>query len=235
MKKSFLRFSVLAVLIVGAFGWGAATIKYRIFPFFLIRGAIYSSASSELPDARAVRVEIHRTFTRDADVAFVGDSIVASGPWADMFPHARVVNRGIPGDTGERILARLDTVRATSPQTVVTLFGINDAHQDLSVDEIVQTYSQVLGVLEASASDIIVVSTPMCGADCVVNGKVRELNVALNDMAVRREYVFVDVNATLAPNGVLEAEYTWDGIHLTAGGYSVIMESLRPFLDYHSE
>src|SRR6476620_4284261 len=62
-------------------------------------------------------------------LVFLGDSITQG--WGDdfrgKFPHLKVANRGISGDTSRGLLARLDDdVLALDPSCIVLLIGTND-------------------------------------------------------------------------------------------------------------
>src|SRR5271168_161103 len=49
-----------------------------------------------------------------AEIAFVGDSLVADGPWAEFF--SEIHNRGIGGDRVSGVLGRLDEITEGQPR-----------------------------------------------------------------------------------------------------------------------
>src|SRR3954451_1058356 len=56
------------------------------------------------------RLDFFRQTVGDADVVMLGDSITEGIDWHELFPHVRILNRGIGGDTSAGVLNRLDEV-----------------------------------------------------------------------------------------------------------------------------
>lgn len=58
------------------------------------------------------------------------------------------------------------------------------------------------------------------------------VNAAMEKLAVKYGYKFIDVNQGLTDeNGDLQASYTVEGVHMYAGAYHVVFENLKPYLD----
>ncbi|MEM7556756.1 MAG: G-D-S-L family lipolytic protein, partial [Cyanobacteria bacterium P01_A01_bin.84] len=50
------------------------------------------------------------------DIIFLGDSITDEGEWNELFNNNDIKNRGISGDTIERILYRLEKIISAKPK-----------------------------------------------------------------------------------------------------------------------
>lgn len=227
-----LVFTVIAAVV--AFAWGAASVRFDMFPFPQLRALKQRAAPnlSYTPHYHDQRAFFERFGAGRYDVVFAGDSLVAEGRWPELFSNLRIANRGIGGDRSDGLLDRVDNVLATSAPRVFLAVDINDFLVGQSVDQAFRNYEQVLTRLVAEQRQVFVHSTIFAGSKRAdLNPHIAELNQRLQALAERMEGVeFIDLNARLAPNGVLDARYTLDGIHLNVDGYSVWREQLAPRL-----
>jgi hypothetical protein len=51
------------------------------------------------------------------------------------------------------------------------------------------------------------------------NPRIKRLNTLLQSIAADKAIPFLDLNATLAPDGALLPDITPDGLHVAGGGY----------------
>lgn len=169
---------------------------------------------------------------RPADVVMVGDSITAGGRWSSRFPDVTIVNRGISGDTGLKILARMDGILATKPKTALVMFGINDIYNGVPVERILQRYDQIISILEAQRIKVVIQSTLACsGHICGEKlNQVYALNSGLLKIAKQRRLKYVDINKGLSDRTGLRRDYSRDGIHLNGEGYATWYTMLRPYI-----
>jgi lysophospholipase L1-like esterase len=169
---------------------------------------------------------------RPADVVMVGDSITAGGRWSSRFPDVRIVNRGISGDTGLKILARMEDILATKPKTALVMFGINDIYNGVPVDRILQRYDKIISSLEAQKITVVVQSTLACsGHVCGEKlNQVHALNSGLLKIAKQRRLKYVDINKGLSDGNGLRRDFSRDGIHLNGEGYATWYAMLRPYI-----
>ncbi|MBT2761996.1 GDSL-type esterase/lipase family protein [Paenibacillus sp. ISL-20] len=64
-----------------------------------------------------------------------------------------------------------------------------------------------------------------------INEAIRKANQAVEQLAVKHGYTFIDLNEGLTDSeGNLKKEYTIDGIHMFANGYAVILNNLLKYL-----
>ena len=64
-----------------------------------------------------------------AAIVMLGNSITAGTNWNALLPTFDVANRGVPGDTAEGVLKRLDSIIAMQPQCVAVMRERGDSHR----------------------------------------------------------------------------------------------------------
>jgi lysophospholipase L1-like esterase len=141
-----------------------------------------------------------------------------------------VANQGITGDTTVGLLDRLNLVKRAEPRLVAMMFGANDLQGRQPVAEVYARYAKAIGELTAPGRCIIVQSTLLTRRGAKLNAAISDLNGRLSAGCAGDKCDFVDLNALLAPNGELTADATWDGVHLTAPGYTLWRNALLPRL-----
>lgn len=169
-------------------------------------------------------------------IVFLGDSLTEMADLPALFPDLPTVNRGISGDTSRGMLFRLaHDVLSLEPLAVVVLCGANDVAQEGFDAE--GTAANVRAIAEAAQAaragiPVIVMATlPQdnpANAQRVVQVN-RELGAALRGVdGVRLVNTY---SPFLGEDGRQKPGLFSDGIHLTAEGYQVLAEALRPALD----
>lgn len=59
------------------------------------------------------------------DIALWGNSITYYGNFQTAYPGKKVINLGCPGDNLDRMLSRVETLKAVSPDMIFLMGGIN--------------------------------------------------------------------------------------------------------------
>ena len=165
------------------------------------------------------------------DVAFLGDSLTDGYPVEEFYPQFTVSNRGIGGDTTFTLQARLQTsVLDLKPKVIVMLIGGNNLPTMFdNYEQILQTFAQQL-----PQTKVIMVSLTSMSGDWAHKNEIAALNnVKLRLIAQQYGHEFVDVFTPLfdLQTGMLKAEYTTDGAHLTHAGYDVVTAAITPVLE----
>lgn len=170
--------------------------------------------------------DMHRKFPTNADVVFVGDSRVQLAQWQDMFPSARVANRGIGSDTLDGLLRRVDHLGIRNPEVIVLEMGVNDVLQKQSVEDSTREADKILTSLKPQGGRMVVLEIFDCAVETCDRGQVLLLNENLRGLAQKHGAQYIALNAKLAgPDGLLP-EYSHDGLHLNANGYKVLVSVL---------
>jgi len=137
---------------------------------------------------------------------------------------ARVVNAGVSGDTSAGGLARLDWLLADRPDLVILELGANDGLRGLDPEATRRNLDQIIARIRAAGIDVLLAgmrAPPNLGT---------EYGAAFaglyDDLAERYGLAYYPFFLEgVAADPALNQE---DGIHPTAEGVSVIVESMLP-------
>lgn len=164
-------------------------------------------------------------------IMMLGNSLTNCARWEELRPEYKFINRGISGDKLEGIYNRLDEAIAHKPREIYLLSGTNDFFADANepVDSVAQRYIAIIEKIRTKLPNtrLYVESTlplsPLTNLYGNLNSKIEELNNILKDNAATWGYTYVDVASHLKDEkGDLDAQYTYDGIHLNGEGYKVL-------------
>lgn len=186
---------------------------------------VYRAANAALPPAKG--------HTR---VVFFGDSLTqawgSAANGSSFFPGKGYLNRGISGQTSLQMLARFrQDVIDLHPAVVVILAGTNDFAGNLgpaSPATVADNLQSMVELARANHIHVVLCSVlPTSGyrwrADARPVEAIRALNTWMKDFAARSDLTYVDYYSAVAtPDGALRPEWTHDGVHLNAAGYSVL-------------
>ena len=166
----------------------------------------------------------------NVDVSFIGDSLTDGYDVETYYPDYKVVNRGIGGDTTFGVEKRLDSsAYDVHPKVVNLLIGANN------FDTMLENYESIVNNIQTHLPEtkIILCSlTSMTGNWGKNNEKARNNNVKIKEIADSHGCSYADLyNALLDPStNELKEEYSVDGGHLTAAGYTVVTSVITPIL-----
>jgi len=141
--------------------------------------------------------------------------------WRELFPDARILNRGISGDTSAGVLQRLDEVIGRRPKIVFLMIGSNDLQMGLPVSAVNANIRSIVRALEERQIRVVLqkVLFAASGYRPQINNKVNELNHALADLCRAPTVLCLDLNHILANGGALSPSFSLDGLHLNTAGY----------------
>ena len=169
----------------------------------------------------------------------LGNSLTERGAWAEYFPEAHVINRGIGGDCVAGMAARLDSIVAGRPRAIFLMAGVNDLiFSTIAPEALLRQYERLLDRIAAeSPATQVFIQSPLPLDEARnepyftgKNARIEAFDRLLRRMAARRGLKFIDIRSRMLRDGKLPAEYTVDGIHLTPAGYAVWVEALRPYV-----
>jgi lysophospholipase L1-like esterase len=81
-------------------------------------------------------------------IAFAGDSITASGNWAEAIDFAEVENFAVSGDSTDALLEMIPKIAESKPDLVSVLIGTNDFGNTLLNREGADVGARVLAIIE---------------------------------------------------------------------------------------
>jgi lysophospholipase L1-like esterase len=172
-------------------------------------------------------------------VLFLGDSLTNRWNWheflADRTP-AMVLNRGLSGDTVERLLARFeDTVPPQARiQRAFIMIGINDIQRrHFHLPTFITHYHELIDrVLATVAVDKICLLSilPTRWAE-TSNAVIQATNAELGILAQDKGLCYIDLHRDFVDaTGQLAAPLTNDGLHLSVEGYQRRIAAITPYL-----
>ena len=169
---------------------------------------------------------------RGNDIVFLGNSITDGGEWAELFNNRHVKNRGISADRSGWLLDRLDPIINGHPKKLFLMIGTNDLAVGIAPEEVAANVEKLLDRFaeESPWTKIYVQSIlPVNGVDTKAKPKnhwkkgaeIIETNKLLETLCEgRKNVMYVDVYSALVDEkGMLDKQYTNDGLHLMGEGY----------------
>lgn len=178
------------------------------------------------------QIDIQRAIpVRPGEVVFVGDSLTASYPWAERFTGLPVRNFGIGADNTVDVLNRLDAVIERQPDAMFLMIGTNDHTR--SPEEIAANIRSIVERMHAeSAHTVVVLQSILPERNGEAPAKTIATNALLADVAAETGALWVDLHDKFVDNtdGMMAAEYTTDGVHLSPAGYSLWLDELEPLV-----
>lgn len=139
----------------------------------------------------------------------------------------KVYNRGISGDTSDRLLERFDdNVLSASPRNIVLLIGTNDLTIKADVDYVLGNIKSIVEMSKSKLPDVnFVVQAvyPVEYKQKSKNAKIIELNSKIEQYCKAEGVAFADTYTPLLDdNGGFNKAYTYDGLHPNARGFEVV-------------
>ena len=243
-KGRFLRYAIFcAICILPAYLWGVVSGYKHLFPtrqLFLLQNRLVSSGSllsgtylMHYVAQTKPRNTLFEAIQTQSDIVMIGDSLTQDGLWSEMFPAVKIANRGIGGDRTIDVLNRMGPILATKSKKAFILLGLNDFAYGVSVDQVFSNYIKIVQALQKNGMTVYIQSTLECSrATCgTQDDMVKALNLKLQAYAKVNKIVFIDLNKVFAPkNTGLLSKYTYDGSHLTGGGYAQWGALISPFI-----
>lgn len=172
------------------------------------------------------------------NIVFLGDSITALEDWNSLFGVTYVTNAGIPGNTTDDVLSRLNSAVKSKPQKLFLMIGVNDLLRGKDVSYIMTNYVRILSEIRLQSPDTIVYIQSVLPVDNSVSRigniegqKIIELNKQLKFLAEENKAFFVDLYpAFCGSDNKLYRKYSKDGVHLSSVGYAVWKNLITQFI-----
>lgn len=166
-------------------------------------------------------------------VLFLGDSITEAGLWSDLFPELPTTNRGIGGEATYDLIERVDGA-INDPIAVNLLIGTNDLHGPRALRDLRQVaarHDAIVARIRELAPHATLLVNGLLPRTAHFRGHLQALNEWYAASAARHGATYVDTWPTFADDdGVIRAEYSRDGLHLTPHGYLSWAGLVRPHL-----
>lgn len=196
----------------------------------------------------ASQFTVYNRYADQGGIVFLGDSLTDFFRLGDYFPDVETYNRGIAGNTTLQVLERIDDVIALKPRVLFLQIGVNDilrlsrkvaSPQNLTdrIFEIAAAFPETkvyISSLYPINRKRSIVSKIICFR--ANNKRIMAVNQALATQCEERGYTYIDMYPRLLDEkGNMKRAYTLEGLHLTAEGYCIVADTLRPYLDKEKE
>ena len=174
----------------------------------------------------------------ELDIIFLGDSLTDEGEWIELLDNVNIRNRGISGDTTNRILDRLDTIVMGKPNQIFLTIGINDfINESRSSDYILEKYKEILSHIRTQTPKTKVIVQSVLPVNNQIlgywysNQNIIGFNSKLEKLAQEFNYQYINVFPKLSDSqNQLYAKYTNDGLHLNGDAYLVWRDAVKEYL-----
>ena len=152
------------------------------------------------------------------------------------FPDFQVVNAGIPGDTTEDGLRRIEEhVLRYQPDYVTVFFGANDVaiHNHVSKAAYQANLQQIIELI--GAEKVILLSTPYAhqavqGTDRPLE-RIKDYVAAAEALSQAKSMPFVNLLAAMAETGAAKDLLQADGLHFSPKGYDFLAQLISDALE----
>jgi lysophospholipase L1-like esterase len=163
-------------------------------------------------------------------IIMLGNSITEGGNWKKLLKDSTVINRGISGDVTFGVINRLDEIVKRQPSKVFLLIGINDLSRKTPDEVILENLFSIVSKIRSGSptTEIFVQSilpTNETFKDFMPDFKgkassILTINTQLQRYAGKMKFTYVDLYSKfLDANGLMDAKYASDGLHLNELGY----------------
>ena len=189
---------------------------------------------------------LNEEFALKNQTVLLCDSITDFFNWYELFydfsknSGQAVYNRGISGDTTDRLLERLyENVLNIEPKNIVLLIGTNDIGRGLPLSMSVENVSKIIEESKKVCPDINFILQAVYPINRGMrdkfekrsNKKIDLMNKEFIKLSEKYNCIWVDMTDKLKDETEnLKKEYTFDGLHLNVNAYKIVAENVIPLL-----
>lgn len=197
----------------------------------------YDTTSFSVLHYDSMMIEFKSQPISEGCILFLGNSITEGGDWPKLLQNLNVINHGIGGDLTFGVLRRLNEVARHKPKQVFLMIGINDLSRNVPDSLIVKNIFSIVEGLHQQLPETKIIVQSLLPVDEAVNDllieyklnpSVSAINQALKENTTEYDYVYLDLHTYFSnDSGMLNAAYTYDGIHLNSKGYDKWVKVLK--------
>ena len=183
------------------------------------------------------------SIVKNENIVFVGDSIFDWFPTEKIFSDFPIVNSGIGGNRTTDILENMEErIYKYNPTKVFIQIGTNDIEWEDSDELNEEVYQNIVKIAEGvkanrSQSEIYIISiypvnNNLPGAHERHISEIKTINAKLKQYCASTEGVdYIDAFSQLVgDDGMLDIDYTDDGLHPNGLGYAKLTEILMKYI-----
>ncbi len=202
--------------------------------------------SKEMATKKSNYSFLNKKYALENQTVLLGDSITDFFNWYELFydfsksSGQAVYNRGISGDTTDRLLERFqENVLNIKPKNIVLLIGTNDIGRGLPLSMTLENVEQIIKSAKEYCKDVNFIFEAVYPINENMrdmfekrsNKKINEMNKEYIKLCEKYNCIWLDFTDKLKDkNGNLKQEYTYDGLHINALAYEIVAENVIPLL-----
>ncbi len=206
----------------------------------------YTVYNSEMASKKVNFTLLNEKYALQNQTVLLGDSITDFFTWYELFydysktSGQAVYNRGIGGDTTDRLLERLqENVLSINPKNIVLLIGTNDIGRGLPLSLTLQNVEQIIKTTKSKCPDVNFILEAVYPINEKMrdkfekrkNKKIDEMNKEYVKLCKKYDCIWLDFTDELKDEtGNLKCEYTYDGLHVNTKAYEIIASRIIPLL-----
>ncbi|WP_282148870.1 GDSL-type esterase/lipase family protein [Algibacter lectus] len=169
------------------------------------------------------------------DIILCGDSHIEYFD-LNLLNNKNTYNFGISGEKTEGLISRIDNIMQMESRTLIFLTGINDLLAGKRNKTIINNFENLINKIKKRNKNhsISFISIYPVAQGKVKKNHIAEINNYLEQQCFINNFNFIDVHSNLIDiNGILNKNYTNDGIHLNKKGQQKIASIInKKLLNY---
>jgi lysophospholipase L1-like esterase len=161
------------------------------------------------------------------EYVFIGDSLTKSGGiWGLRLGRnpLSAINLAQDGVTTADIAVQAVEAATYRPRWIVVMAGTNDAIREVDAAELHHTWRRLFSAVQNIP---VIVFLPPRSTEAFLNNNLRNVEGVVRQAAAEANACLADLNDAIAPTGILDPEYTIDGVHFTEKAYAVWASKLN--------
>ncbi len=202
--------------------------------------------SNEMATKKSNYTLLNQKYALKNQTVLLGDSITDFFNYYELFydfcktSGQAVYNRGISGDTTDRLLERLyDNVLAIKPKNLVLLIGTNDIGRGLPLSMTLENVEKIITETKEACPDVNFIIEAVYPINENIrdkfekrsNKKINVMNGEFIKLCEKHNCVWLDFTDKLKDSdGNLKEELTYDGLHINVRAYEIIAQNVIPLL-----
>lgn len=202
--------------------------------------------SNEMVAKKSNYTLLNQKYALKNQTVLLGDSITDFFNYYELFydfcktSGQAVYNRGISGDTTDRLSERLyDNVLAIEPKNLVLLIGTNDIGRGLPLSMTLENVEKIITETKKACPDVNFIIEAVYPINENIrdkfekrsNKKINVMNSEFIKLCKKHNCVWLDFTDELKDSdGNLKEELTYDGLHINVQAYEIIAQNVIPLL-----
>lgn len=155
------------------------------------------------------------------DIVFIGNSITEAFPVTEFYGKT-FKNRGISANLIRHVEKRIPGILKRKPKAIFLLIGINDIKAGFDLTDSFNSFRSTIGsVLNSGVSLYVSPVLPVCGEYSKLMDSIRTFNGMVVKLCNAKSVPVFDLYTPLLKDGLLNIDYTYDGLHLNEDGYVI--------------